>query len=674
MYMAMTKIYHRSLDQQFRHYSQSDQATPESTQTAIKILLRRCPSLQLLALVCVGIAQPAMATPFQEAKVVEINGNQLFINNKRATLKQVAHRGSVIHTIQSSAKLHFDRRAIGLLGPNSMIKLGAACFQLDQGKVVVNGRQKGCFGSQILGIDGTTYLLSREVDQSYTVDLLAGEAVISRAPASIDDAEFAQELPPQDGKPRGAEPDILTTYPRIAPWLGASAGGFGSAYPSGGGAFSGGLSYFQPIAQTGAKQVLYSSASLGSSFQDVWGFSTEIGYRWLTPSIQSTNSVYLGYAGYSAPGCYTNMLNGGAQWEQARWRLGASGGLKMNDCTSSFNFAALNLSIPVGRISSRTVYFSISPYLLNGNIVSADLLQTDSNPDSFPGVRLSLEIPFTPWFSLKGYGGADSVFGVTAGGQFSIKIPTAGRILKDPNIPPGLGSDAKAEVMPASMSGPASTLLSRNVSQALLAMANKVVSPASDQTAGLLASADGKLAQQSGTTITIKQGQRGRFSPQGDLLSIDPISNRDFVQLILTNFRGFAPLPESHRIAKIAEQRGVLKTRLSGVLGTDFLANASQPISVTTDTPFSPLTQMPAGRFVCAATQKARELGAEEAKKGQFDYSGGPAYFGKGSATSQGYPATYNKADAFVFADAGICRELNRLAGQGYDVVEAEPI
>jgi hypothetical protein len=603
-----------------------------------------------------------------------IDGRQLFINNKPATVNQVALTGSVIKTQQSRAQLLFDRRAIGLLGRNSMIKLGAACFQLDQGKIVVNGRQKTCFGSRILGIDGTTYLLSREADQSYTVDLIAGEAVISSAPASIDDAEFAQAIPSRDGKPISDDPDILATYPRIAPWLGANAGGFGSAYPSGGGSFSGGLSYFQPIVQTGAQEVLYSSATLGSSFQDVWGFSTEIGYRWLTPSIQSTNSVYLGYAGYSAPGCYTNMLNGGAQWERARWRIGASGGLKMNDCSSSFNFAALNLSIPVGRVDSRPVYFSISPYLLNGNVVSSDLLQTDSNPDSFPGLRLSLEIPFTPWFSLKGYGGADSVFGVTAGGQFSIKIPTAGRILKDPNIPPVLSTTTKAEAMPPSSSGAASTLLSRSVSPDLLAMANTVATPGSDQNSGLLTPASSRLAQQIGTTITIKQGQRGRFSPDGDLLSIDPISDRDFVQLLLTNFKGYAPLPESHRIAKIAEQRGVLTTRLAGVLGTDFLANASQPISVTTDTPFSPLTQMPAGRFVCAATKMARMVGAEEAKKGQFDYSGGPAYFGKGSETSQGYPATYNKADAFVFADAGICRELNRFADQGYDVVEAEQI
>lgn len=638
-------------------------------------MLRRRSPLPLLAMVCVGVSQPAMAAPYREAKVLEmLEGRQVFINNKPASLNQSAPTGSVVMTKKSRARLLFDRRAIGYLGSNSLIQLGAACFQLNQGNIVVNGRQKTCFGSSILGIDGTTYVLSREADQSYTVDLLAGEAVISKGPKSIDDVQFADPNPPRDGKPTSEDPDILTTYPRIAPWVGATAGGFGSAYPSGGGSFSGGLSYFQPIAQTGAQNVLYSSATLGSSFQDVWGFSTEVGYRWLTPAIQSTNSVYLGYAGYSAPGCYTNMLNGGAQWERARWRIGASGGLKMNDCSSSFNFAALNLSIPVGRVDSRPVYFSISPYLLNGNIVSTDLLQTDSNPDSFPGLRLSLEIPFTPWFSLKGYGGADSVFGVTAGGQFSIKLPTAGQILKDPNITPVLSTTTKAEAMPPSSSGTAPTLSTRTGSPDLLAMANTNTTPGSDQNTGLLAPAAGRLAQQIGTTITVKQGQRARFSPDGDLLSIDPISDRDFVQLLLTKFKGHAPLPESHRIAKIAEKRGILTSRVAGVLGTDFLANASQPISVTTDTPFSPLTQMPAGRFVCAATKMARMVGAEEAKKGQFDYRGGPAYFGKGSETSQGYPATYNKADAFVFADAGICRELNRLADQGYDVVEAEPI
>jgi hypothetical protein len=640
------------------------------------MLLHRGAPFYLLTLVCHGMAHPAMAAPFKEARVMKlIDGRQLFINNKPASVNQVALSGSVIQTKQSRAQLLFDRRAIGLIGRNSMIKLGAACFRLDRGKVVVNGRQKTCFGSSILGIDGTTYLVSREDDQSYTVDLLAGEAVISSAPASIDAAEAVDPATPGNGKPAN-DPDILATYPRVAPWLGAGAGGFGSAYPSGGGGFTGGLSYFQPIAQAGAQHLLYSSASLGSSFQDIWGFSTEVGYRWLTPSIQSTNSVYLGYAGYGAPACYTNMLNGGAQWERARWRLGASGGLKMNDCSSSFNYAALNLSIPVGRVDTRPVYLSLSPYLLNGNIVSADLLNTDGgNSDSFPGFRLSLELPVTPWISLKGYSGADSVFGVTAGGQFSIRIPTAGQILKDPNIPPVQPTTAKAEALPSSfLSTTAASLVRGSGSQSLLALADTVATPGSDQGAGLLAPRSGPLSQAGGSTVVIKQGQRGRFSPNGDLLSIDPISDRDFVQLLLINLKGYAPIPESHRIAKIAQQRGVLSTRLAGVLGTDFLANASQPISVTVDTPFSPLTQMPSGRFVCAATKQARTIGAEEATNGEFDYSGGPAYFGKGSETSQGYPATYKKSEAFVFTDAGICRELNRLADQGYDVVEAEPI
>jgi len=629
-------------------------------------------SLPLLSLV---VTSPILAAPFQKATVVEmINGRQVYINSKPASRGQEAGRGSVIQTKNSSARLQFDQRAAGLMGRDSLIKLGAACFQLDRGKVVVNGKQKTCFGSSILAIDGTTYLIGREPDQSYTVDLLAGDARVSRAPASIDTLDTGESTAGTGNQSDGDGPNILSTYPRVAPWVGATAGGFGSAYPSGGGSFTGGLSYFQPMAQSGAKQLLYTSASVGSSFQDIWGFSTEVGYRWLTPAIQSTNSAYLGYSGYGAPGCYTNMLNGGAQWERARWRLGASGGLKLNECSSSFNYAALNLSIPVGQINTRPAYFSISPYLLNGNIVSTDLLESDTNPDSFPGLRLSLELPITPSLTVKGYGGADSVFGVSAGGQFILRIPSSTKLIKAPNVPPVAPRTAAAGSLPIALASATTSLPTATAPPALLAFAAPAAAPTSDQPAGLFSPPAATTLGQGAAPIVIQQGQRGRFSPDGDLLSIEPISNREFLQLLITNFKGHAPLPESHRIARIAQQRGILSPQVAGVLGTDFLANASQSISATLDTPFSPLTQMPAGRFVCAATKKARMIGAEEAEKGQFDYSGGPAYFGKGSETSQGYPATYNKSDAFVFADAGVCRELNRLADQGYDVVEAEPI
>jgi hypothetical protein len=83
---------------------------------------------------------------------------------------------------------------------------------------------------------------------------------------------------------------------------------------------------------------------------------------------------------------------------------------------------------------------------------------------------------------------------------------------------------------------------------------------------------------------------------------------------------------------------------------------------------------MPSGRYVCAATELARNVGAQAARPGQFSYTGQAAYFGRCSQTSQGYPATDKKADAYVFSDPGVCTELNRQAGQGYDVVRAEQI
>lgn len=176
----------------------------------------------------------------------------------------------------------------------------------------------------------------------------------------------------------------------------------------------------------------------------------------------------------------------------------------------------------------------------------------------------------------------------------------------------------------------------------------------------------------------IGEGQRGRFSADGELLAVEPISNSEFLQLLRTNLRGHNPLPESRRIARAAQARGLLNNELAGFLGIDFLHNASLAVSTTVDTPFSPLTQMPVGSYLCAATSQARLIGAQQAGPGQFNYSGGPAYFGRGSQTSQGYPATSNRSEAYVFSDPGVCTELNRLANQrynlGYDVVQAEPI
>ena len=617
---------------------------------------RNTPLLILTASIGLAWSIPAFSSPLTSAKVLKmVDGDQVFIDTNQARLNQTAGRGSVLRTRQSRAELLFNTRAIGLLGRTSAIRIGAECFRLDSGVVVVNGTQRACLGSRILGVRGTTYVLARESDSGYTVSVLAGEG-------------FAGRDLPEDS----SEANILSLYPRINSILSVQAGGFAGAYPSGSGSFTGGLSYFTPLSQSSARQILYSSTSLGSSFQNLWGVSTEIGYRGLTAANQTTSGAYIGYSGYGSPGCFSNMINGGVQFEKSRWRIGGSGGVKLNNCPTGLSYGALNLSIPVGRIKQQPLYLSLSPYVLSGNVVSADLLSASgSGSSTFPGFRGTVEVPVSERLSVRAYTGADSVYGLTLGGSFTYRIPTASHIYSDPN---SSGNKVSPAVISGGSQGAATSSLeparsSRELAQLAMADQGNTLSDV-QQSLGI----DPNWQAQAVQAGVIREGQRGRFSADGDLLSIEPISNNDFLLLLTTNLKGQNPLPESRRIAQQAAARGVFSTELSGFLGIDYLNNASLAVSTTVDTPFSPLTQIPMGRYICAATSQARSVGAQQAQPGQFDYSGGSVYFGKGSQTSQGYPATYNKSDAYVFANAGVCKELNRLANQGYDVVQAEAI
>jgi len=184
----------------------------------------------MLGLLGFILALPGQAAPLSSVKILRIvDGKEVFINGDMAQVNQTAGDGGTVSSKKSRAELLFDRRAIGLLGTNTLIKVGSRCFSIDSGTIVVNGPQRACIGSRILGVRGTTYAVARESGDSYTVSVLAGESVV------------ANDLP-QDG----ADSDILSKYPKAAPWVSFQAGGFGSVYPSGGGNFTGGTKLFCP--------------------------------------------------------------------------------------------------------------------------------------------------------------------------------------------------------------------------------------------------------------------------------------------------------------------------------------------------------------------------------------------------------------------------------------------
>ena len=98
-----------------------------------------------------SLTVPAMAAPFQSATIRRIvDGKEVFIDKKQASIKQTADSGQELSTGKSRAELLFDRRALGFLGNNSLIKLGEECFRLDQGQVLINGPQSACLGSKVL--------------------------------------------------------------------------------------------------------------------------------------------------------------------------------------------------------------------------------------------------------------------------------------------------------------------------------------------------------------------------------------------------------------------------------------------------------------------------------------------------------------------------------------------
>lgn len=611
-------------------------------------------SLTTAVLVVASAAAPAFSAPLSSVKVVRIlDGTAVFVDKSPARVNQVAGKGGIISSLESRAELLFDRRAIGLLGKNTLIKVGSRCFEINSGVIVVNGTQNACIGSRILGVRGTTYVLARESDDTYTVSVLAGESIIADALPDIT-----------------TEQDILSMYPKLASSLSVQAGGFGAVYPSGGGSFTGGINYFAPLSQSGAKSILYSSTSIGSGFQSLWGASTELGYRSFSPSTRSTTSLYIGYSGYGAPGCFSNLINVGGQWEKSRWRLGASGGIKVNDCPAGLSYGALNLSIPVGNVRDQPLYVLLSPYILTGNAVGTGLLSA-TNDNVSPGLRASVEVPLSDRISVRGFTGADAVFGVTVGGFLTYRQPMARKMYLDPNIPQDDEARAKPTGLKSSIRSDLDTsvLTSINGPRIALSGTSQVVS---DQLTLDLKPTE--LKAQTASPSEIPAGQRGRFSSSGALLGIEAIPKADLTALLMANLGGQNPLPESRRIAKQAYLQGALSTKLAGILGIDFLNNASFPVSTTVDTPFSPLTEMPVGRYVCSATPEARSRGALEAKPGEFNYNGEAAYFGRGSKASQGYPATTQKSEAYVFSDPGVCSELNRLTNQGYQVIQAERI
>ena len=163
--------------------------------------LRSLASIALAGALIQGAGQ-VNASVFETAKIQRIiEGREVYIDRKEAKTNQTAIKGQQISTGSSRSELLFDRKAIGFLGRNSLITLGQSCFRLKEGSVLINGNQQSCLGSKVLGVRGTTYVLSRNANGNYDLAVLHGQA-------SVEASSSSQTT---------ITPDILDTYPKLNP-------------------------------------------------------------------------------------------------------------------------------------------------------------------------------------------------------------------------------------------------------------------------------------------------------------------------------------------------------------------------------------------------------------------------------------------------------------------------
>jgi hypothetical protein len=148
-----------------------------------------CISLRLMGLCLMSLAaiatHPVYAQPIRQATLVEIlDGDQVFIQDRRARVNQVANLGEQVRTQQARAGLRFNVGAGIRLGRNSSVVVGGGCIRLNRGKVLVAGAtagNRGCLKSVVAATRGTVYIMELEDSGQGRITVLEGAIEVSNS-------------------------------------------------------------------------------------------------------------------------------------------------------------------------------------------------------------------------------------------------------------------------------------------------------------------------------------------------------------------------------------------------------------------------------------------------------------------------------------------------------------
>lgn len=117
-----------------------------------------------------GIGQPNV----NKATVTAIlEGNQVFIQEKQAKVKDVAQRNQQVRTGIARAELTFDNKAIARLSRNTRFTVGECGVQLQQGTALISGTS-ACTRGVTAAVRGTTYVLKVNENGTEEYQVLEG--------------------------------------------------------------------------------------------------------------------------------------------------------------------------------------------------------------------------------------------------------------------------------------------------------------------------------------------------------------------------------------------------------------------------------------------------------------------------------------------------------------------
>ena len=138
-----------------------------------------------LMILGVTVTIPAYAQPITQATIVEIlDGDQVYIENRKVREQAVAKSGEQVRTQQARAGLRFNIGAGIRLGRNSSVVVGGGCIRLNRGTVLVAGAtagNRGCLRSVVAATRGTVYIMELEDSGQGRITVLEGAIEVSNS-------------------------------------------------------------------------------------------------------------------------------------------------------------------------------------------------------------------------------------------------------------------------------------------------------------------------------------------------------------------------------------------------------------------------------------------------------------------------------------------------------------